>query len=135
MPREQKPSQKGISFLVDNNIHKELARKAKENNMSLANYLVFCGMNAEIKVAVDSTHKNNTEKTSKCTQEDMRLMEQLNEVSPFKNNTVSKPTGEDIVNKFINDPDSFNIPQVKPGTMKAQQPKTTMVKPLTKGGK
>jgi len=54
MPREQKTTQTGISFLVDNKIHKELTQKAKDNNMSLANYLVFCGLHAKINVEVQN---------------------------------------------------------------------------------
>lgn len=53
MPREQRPDQTGISFLVRKDVHRTLKRKAEENEMSLAEYLVFCGMKAEIKVTVE----------------------------------------------------------------------------------
>lgn len=66
MPRKQKPNQIGISFTVDKNIHKELTKKAKDNNMSLANYLIFCGMNAEITVSIEQ-RKNQDSRTSVST--------------------------------------------------------------------
>ena len=50
MPREQKTNQIGVSFLMPRDDHKIALQKAKELNMSLASYAVYCMLNSNFKI-------------------------------------------------------------------------------------
>jgi hypothetical protein len=53
MPREQRPNQIGVSFLMDKKEHEKVTQKAKDYGFeSLAAYFKFTALNAEIKVKV-----------------------------------------------------------------------------------
>jgi len=50
MPREQRPNQIGVSFLMDKDDHKIALQKAKDLNMSLASYAIYCMLNSNFKI-------------------------------------------------------------------------------------
>lgn len=52
MPREQKPNQIQVAFLMIKKDHAEVKKKADALGMSLASYFKFVALNAEIKVTV-----------------------------------------------------------------------------------
>jgi len=50
MPREQKPNQIGISFLITKQEHDIISQKAQSLGMSLAGYFKFVALNSDIKI-------------------------------------------------------------------------------------
>jgi hypoxanthine-guanine phosphoribosyltransferase len=52
MPREQKPNQIQVAFLMNKADHAKVKEKADALGMSLASYFKFVALNAEIKVIV-----------------------------------------------------------------------------------
>lgn len=58
MPREQRPDQIGVSFLMEKCEHEKITQKAREYGFeSLAGYFKFVALNAEIKVKLKTTKK------------------------------------------------------------------------------
>jgi hypothetical protein len=54
MPREQKPNQIQVAFLMDKHDHEIVTQKAKLLGMSLAGYFKFTALNATIDVKLPS---------------------------------------------------------------------------------